>query len=202
MIYNLLSIGKVGLLCISESRYPLVTLEPRVRSRLSPQVLQFDSYAPSQLFEILRARAAAALHPDSWDHSVLKHISRRALGDARVAIQTLRNAALYAESEGTFKLTAEHVERGFSDTGGTRRTYELKRLTEHHRLLYELIKARPGINSPQLFDAYLEECRARKWSPIASRTFSLYTQRMAELRLIRPERARVRGRVYAFRVQQ
>ncbi len=200
MIYNLLSIGNVGLICISESRYPLLALESRVRSRLAPQTLRFDSYSPTELFKILKERASVALSPVSWDTTVLKHISRRAIGDARVAIQTLRNAAVYADAEGAKKVTTEHVEKGFSDTGDVRRSYELKRLTEHHRLLYDLIKAEPGITSPDLFNQYLRECRAKNWKPIASRTFSLYTHRMSSLKLIKPERARVRGRVYAFRI--
>ncbi|MBU0515441.1 MAG: AAA family ATPase [Proteobacteria bacterium] len=199
MIYNLLSIGKVGLICISESRYPLLALEPRVKSRLSPQVLSFDNYTTGELAEILRQRASIALHPEAWDSSVLKLVSRRALGDARVAIHTLRNAAVYAEAEGAIKLNGVHVDKGFSDTGGLRRTYELKRLTEHHRLLYEIIKGSPGITSPELFKTYLDKCRSRNWKAIASRTFSLYMQKMAGLKLIAAERARVRGRVFAFR---
>jgi cell division control protein 6 len=42
MIYNLASVGKVGLILISESRYPILALETRIRSRLNPQVVGFE----------------------------------------------------------------------------------------------------------------------------------------------------------------
>jgi cell division control protein 6 len=200
MIYNLYSIGKVGLICISESRYPILVLEARIKSRLSPRMISFEPYSQAELAEILRDRASSTLHPDSWSTKILTQIARFSRGDARIAIQTLKNAAVYANSNGDKKIAAKHVKKGFLDTGGLRKTYELKRLTEHHRLLYGIVKEGPGIISPDLFERYLQECECRNWKPIASRTFSLYMQRMTELRLIKVDRARVRGRVHAFRL--
>jgi cell division control protein 6 len=197
-IYNLFSIAKVGLICISESRFPILSLEERIKSRLRPQVISFKTYSPDEMVKILRERAARPLHPDSWGPSILKIIAQKARGDARIALQTLRNAAIHAESEGAKRITASHVEKGFVDTGGLSKTYELKRLSSHHRLLYKAVKENPGITSPELFEAYLRECQECNWKPIASRTFSLYMQKMAELKLVRAKRARVRGRVHAF----
>jgi cell division control protein 6 len=198
MVYNLFSVGKVGLICISESPYPILALEARIKSRLSPKVLAFEPYSVSELINILKERAPRALHLDSWQYRTLETIAEKAKGDARIAIQTLRNAALNAGSEGARKIENNHIRKGFSDNDKLKKNYQLKRLTEHHRLLYRIIKEHPGITSPGLFETYVRECEARNWKPIASRTFSLYTQKMTELKLIKAERARVRGRVHAF----
>ncbi len=200
MIYNLSNVGNVGLILISESRYPILALEDRVRSRLNPYTLEFRPYTVDELVEILTQRAAGALHPRAWDKRTLELVAEIAGGDARVAIQTLRNAASYAQSEGCERIMPEHIEKGYNDTGGLRRTYELKRLTEHHRLLYSIIEENPGISSPELYQAYLQRCEANNWKPVASRTYSLYMKRMTELKLVKAERARVKGRVHAFRV--
>jgi cell division control protein 6 len=199
MIYNLATIQKTGLICISENRYPILALEGRIRSRLNPQMIEFQPYTEEQLLDILRERASRALHQDSWNGGLLKLIASKAAGDARIAIQTLRNAAVYADSEGAAAISAKHVDKGHSDTRGLKKTYELKRLTDHHRLLYRLIKERPGVSSPDLFRGYIQECESRNWKPVAGRTFSLYMQKMTELKLVRPERARVKGRVYSFK---
>lgn len=63
MIYNLFSVGKVGLICISESRYPILALEERIRSRLNPHIVGFEPYSVQELAEILKERAAKGLHP-------------------------------------------------------------------------------------------------------------------------------------------
>lgn len=198
VIYNLHSIGKVGLICISESRHTFLSLAPRLRSRLQPQMLTFEPYSDQEVLHILRDRARKALTSDCWDDETLKAIVKKAGSDARIAIQTLRNAAVYADSEGACRIELKHIKKGFLDTRGLRKTYELKQLTEHHRLLFRLISQRLGITSPDLYHAYVKECQVRHWKPIADRTFSLYTKRMAELKLIRAERARVKGRVHAF----
>jgi cell division control protein 6 len=200
MIYNLFSIGKVGLICISESRYPILSLDSRIKSRLSPQIVSFEMYSVDELLEILRDRANKALYSNSWTVKALRQIAVKANGDARIAIQTLKNAAYYADSKGAKMIHGTHVEKGFTDTEGLRKSYDLKRLTEHHMVLYNIIMEQPGITSPELFDTYINECERRNWKPVASRTFSLYMKKMTELRLIKVERARVKGRVHSFRI--
>jgi cell division control protein 6 len=198
-IYNLYSTGKTGLVLISESRHSILTLEERITSRLNPRLVSFEPYSSAELLDILSDRAARALHPGSCDPGLMELIARKAQGDARIAIHTLRNAALCADAEKAARISQAHVRKGYSDTRHLKRTYELKRLSEHHGLLYRLVMNRAGITSPELFRAYLAECESKDWKPVASRTFSLYMQKMAGLRLIRAERARVKGRVYSFR---
>lgn len=43
-LYNLDSVGNVGIICISNSRQPLFELEERVRSRLNPYTVFFPAY--------------------------------------------------------------------------------------------------------------------------------------------------------------
>jgi cell division control protein 6 len=117
----------------------------------------------SELVDILRDRAVKALHPNSWHSETLSMIAEKAKGDARIAIQTLRNATLNAGSEGARKIGAKHIRKGLSDNDKLKKNYQLKRLTEHHRLLYRIIKEHPGITSPELFETYFEECEARNW---------------------------------------
>ena len=78
MIYNLYSIGKVGLICISESRYPILSLESRIRSRLSPRTIAFEPYSTKEMKVILSDRAVRALHPESWSSRALELIAKKA----------------------------------------------------------------------------------------------------------------------------
>lgn len=78
IIYNLFSTGKVGLMCIGESRYSLLQLEARIKSRLSPRLVAFRPYSLNELVDILRERAVRALHPDSWNTRTLELIAQKA----------------------------------------------------------------------------------------------------------------------------
>ena len=93
------------------------------------------------------------------------------------------------------------IKNGFSDTEDLENTYQLKRLTQHHTLLYRIVMDHPGIISAKLFKTYLKECQSKNWRPVAERTFSLYMKRMTELKLLKSERARVKGRVHAYRIR-
>ena len=99
------------------------------------------------------------------------------------------------------KIQPAHIREGFSDTEDLRTSYDLKRLTQHHTLLYRIVMDRPGITSPELLRVYIKECKSKNWKAVAERTFSLYMKRMTELKLFESERVRVKGRVHSYSVR-
>jgi hypothetical protein len=54
------------------------------------------------------------------------------------------------------------------------------------------------INSGELWEAYLDDCREQNKPAIALRTFSEYMNKLIELDLVRWDRALVRGKVRVF----
>lgn len=195
ILYNLCNLGKVGLIAICNDRHTLFAFDERVKSRFHPNGIEFPPYSPQDLVCILAQRAEYALRPDTWDNRVLQKIGGLSEGDARVAIQTLKNASHYAEAD--CKTCIDHIDvlKGWNSAKGMKRSYLLKNLTEHHRLLYEIIRKQKEILSGKLWGLYLKACNKKKLKPMAVRTFSLYTNKLIELGLIKAERALVRGKV-------
>lgn len=144
--------------------------------------IEFRPYSVSDLCYILSLRAETALVPRTWDKGLLQTISEMAGDDARIAIQNLKNAAYYAEKSNNPKILPEHVEKGWKDARVIKKTYLLNKLTPDHRILYEIIKSKKGVQ------------------PIALRTYSEYVNKLRDLGLIKADRARVRGKVRVFRV--
>jgi len=200
MIYNFCNIGKIGLICISESMYSILSLEDRIKSRLNPRVIRFEPYTTKDLIGILRERALLALDSQRWNENILKKIAEIAKGDARIAIHTLKGACQHSEEEACKSIELKHIKKSYYGIDDLKKEYRLKRLTEHHRILFQLIKMNTGIISNQLWKSYLKKCRNLNLKPIAKRTFSHYTSNLNRLKLIRVERARVRGRVYSFSI--
>ena len=200
IIYNLSGIGNVALVIISNSGDIFFTMDDRIKSRLNAKRIDFPAYAVEDLAEIVRCRAEFALLARTWDAASLKKIAAFAKGDARCALQLLKNAALRADADDCDSLKEEHVQESQTAGAVDKKAWLLDKLSSHHRLLLELIKERGEINSGELWEAYLDRCRAENKPAIALRTYSEYMNKLIELDLVRWDRALVRGKVRVFRI--
>ena len=199
MLYNLDSLGNVGIICISNSQQPLFELEERVRSRLNPYVVFFPAYSCETLVEILTYRAQTALSTGIWSEDALRQVSERASGDARLAIRTLQAAAELAENEKLDAICVDTLKRQWDSIREAKQDHILHILTDDHKILYQIVKQKGQILSGDLWQEYLQHCEQIKRKPLASRTFSDYVNRLAQVGLIISERARVKGKVRLFK---
>jgi cell division control protein 6 len=200
VIYMLKGLGKVGLICISNKREYFLVLDPRITSRLRFRSINFPPYSNEELLTILKHRIidCRALYPDTWSNEILEEIADLAAGDARIAIQTLKNSALMAEKSNKTKITKEDVEKAYEEAKEIKRKYMLEKLGEHHKLIYDIIKKNPGITSSELISAYRSECERMGLESKSSRTLSDYVNELIALKQIKSERAGVRGNVRTF----
>lgn len=199
ILYNLKNLGRIGLICISNTRRYFLTLDPRITSRLSFKSIHFPSYSNEELYIILKQRIECrALYPNTWSRKTLELIADLAAGDARIAIQTLRNAAYIAEQRNRPKITAEDVDSTYKEVREIKRKYTIEKLGEHYKLVYKIIEENPRITSGKLFEAYRKACRQRGLKPRSQRTISGYLNELIALKYVRSERASVRGNVRSF----
>jgi cell division control protein 6 len=199
LLYNFAATGKVGVVAISGSKRALFSLEPRVKSRLNPRLIRFPPYSADELVAILRHRAERALAPGSWTEEVLEHIAKQAVGDARVAVCAPKQAGYLGEATGKSAIGPDEV-NAIGNGGQLRLKYALQRLTQHHRLLYQLVVGGREIISTDLWAGYLAVCKEKKLRPIAGRTFFIYVNTLVEAGLIKAERADARGNLRKFSV--
>ena len=99
ILYMLKNLGKVGLICISNTRRYVLNLDPRITSRIRFRSINFPPYSDEELLTILKHRVidCRALFPDAYSLKILERIADLAAGDARIAIQALKYAAFNAE---------------------------------------------------------------------------------------------------------
>ena len=199
VLYNLESLGNIGLICISNSQQALFELEGRVRSRLNAYPVHFPAYTAEDIAGILAHRAQLALAEGVCPEQTLRQIAEMASGDARVAIHTLQAAAQLAENKQLDAICADILKKEWDNARGAKQDYILQTLTEDHRILYQIVKQRGQILSGDLWQEYLQCCEAVKRKPLAPRTFSDYVNRLAHTDLITSERARVKGKVRLFK---
>lgn len=202
VLYNFCNGKNIGIVAISNSRYSILNLDERVRSRLNAQAIEFQTYSEKDIESILSSRAMYALIPKSYTGSIIKHIAKLSDGDARVALQTLRNSAYLAENNNENQISFRHVEQGYSSAKGISNAYNLSKLTKHHRILYTIIIEKGKVLSGDLWNAYIEKCGELKIQPIANRTFSDYINKLADIDAISTERALVKGKVRVIRAKK
>jgi len=199
VLYSLDDLSKIALLCISSGLAALFDLEERVRSRINPRTIHCTPYSADQIAEILTRRANLALAPGACPEYLIKRIAAVSSGDARVAIQTLRNAAESAERAGREIIKPSDLVAGWHDTQQIKTSQILARLTEDHRILYRAVRKHNRMLSTELRQAYVQYCSRVNRNPIAVRTFSAYVNRLVRLGLLSCERARVKGNVRLLR---
>ncbi len=199
-LYNLDQLDNVGIVCIADTRQAFFDLEERIRSRLNPYHTHFPSYTRKDLKTILAHRAQLALPPETWSDTLLGEVADMAAGNARIAIRALKSIAELAESDRSHKLSQRFMRKQWEEAKLAQRAAILKRLTEDHRILYDIVREQKQILSGNLWQRYLLRCDERRRKPLALRTFSEYANRLVQTGLITAERARIKGRVRLFKV--
>jgi len=153
VLYMLKELGKIGIVCISNTRKYVITLDERITSRLNLRSIDFPRYSDEELLTILKHRVedCRALHPKRYSDEILEKIAELASGDARIAIQTLRSAAHNAERASKSEITEEDVEKGYEAVKEIKKKYELDKFTPHHKLIVRILKKHGG----DLFNGFL-----------------------------------------------
>lgn len=202
ILYMLKGMGKVGIVCISNTRNYILDVDPRTISRIRWRSIKFPRYSDEKLLTILNHRIVncRGLYPDTYSRSTLTKIADLAAGDARIAIQLLRNSAFIAEKANRSKISEEDVQKGYEEVREIKKKYYLKRLTSHHKLIVEIVKKNPKILSKDLYDDYVHQSKRSGITPKSRRTISNYINELIELGYLRVERAKTRGNVRSFKL--
>jgi len=199
--HHLCALGNVGIVCISQSSEAFLALDGRIQSRLNPVLVHFPRYTRSELLQILSQRAELSLASEARSDRSLGQIAETSEGDARLAIRNLRGAAELAEADGRASIGAADLAEQCRALAEARHAHVLRALTQDHRILYDIVADRKEIGSSELWNDYLEHCGSINRRPIASRTFSNYANRLAQMGLVAVEQARAKGNVRLFKTE-
>ena len=102
----------LGLVIILNECEPMSDLDPRCRSRLSYEAVEFEPYDADQLELILEERAEAAFRTGAVSDEVLSLIARNVAeenGDCRKALNLLLRAGRNADQEGGSSVSQMHI---------------------------------------------------------------------------------------------
>jgi len=176
-VYDLISVGAC-LLMIANDETATYKWDSRIRSRLSSaERIAFPKYRPDEIEGILKDRAEWALMPGCISLKEIIRIAGSSGGDARAAINALRNAAEKAEAAGENKIAGSMLPE---PSGDKERKPELN---EQQDMIVKILKKCGRTSSGDL----LEKLNRASSEPIAERTFRKYMESLVRLGLVRSE---------------
>jgi len=184
IIYTLLGFANAALICISNRKDPLISLEERTKSRLSPVVVEFAPYTKRELKKILFSRVRDGLLPNTWTDQVLSRLAESAGGDSRVALEALRAAAVAVESSGRCRIALRDCPGSLREQCQIQYENAAQRLPYHERLIYDIAVRDAPMYTTELLRVYRNECRKSEVKPVARRTFSKYVTFLKNRELI------------------
>lgn len=111
---------KKSLILIANNKEWLTQLDDRVKSRLMPELLEFNEYNANETEGILRERVGYAFVKDAWDQDALQAVINKTIqvGDIRSGLFILRESGNSAEAKASRKINIEHAHKALSKLAG------------------------------------------------------------------------------------
>jgi len=135
--------AKVGIVGISNDLTLLDDLKSDVKSSLSDKSIQFDPYDSPELFDVLKQRSDDAFLPGAVDDGILRHCAAIGAdngGDARKAIDMLRESADISRAEDADEVLSDHVRRAKEQLQSEEVITSISSLSQNEKItLYALV---------------------------------------------------------------
>ncbi|MEM4598086.1 MAG: AAA family ATPase [Candidatus Diapherotrites archaeon] len=189
LLYDLLRANEqhgiqIGMILISNITEILSFLDARVKSSLAAKSIEFASYTPEQLKQILAERAKLAFFENAFDQDTINLAAAygaKCNGDARIAIEVLLSAARIAENKGSKAIKVEHLKSAFQTIEPRALQKAAPFLDEHEKELLRILCDKGTLFSGELYKLYSEKSQ----SPLTERSFREKLNRLADLKLIK-----------------
>ena len=163
ILYTLTRTDNVAVLSISNYLDFKKLIKSRVNSSLNDKEIIFPPYGADQLSDILTERANLSFKEDVLESDVIPLCSAMAAkeeGDARYALDLLKNAGELAFDEFSDKVTSEHVKKAKERIEHNKVTEIISTLPLQQQRLLEAIltltKQKEEITSGKLYESYTD----------------------------------------------
>ena len=156
IIYTLLEdIYKKTIILITNENSFLNTLDQRIKSRLTPELVEFKPYNLEETKGILKQRVEHSLVPNIIEKSLFEKIVQKTfeLQDIRIGLFLLKESATLAENQSSKKINPENVEEAIKKLT-IFKTKDTDELAKEEKQILGLIKQNPEIRIIDLYEIY------------------------------------------------
>jgi len=188
--------NQIGLVMISNYRDIFANIEPRIKSSLDIEEIEFKPYTLQEMKDILMERCRNGFRPGILEEGVILLCSNHAVnkgGDVRVGLECLRKAARISEEENSDKIKVEYVKKILKQTGPVKLKIMREKLEGVEKNIVELLSNEKEITSNELHRKYVN-----KFGKISQFGLSKHVKHLESIGMIRTKISRrgTRGRKY------
>ncbi|NQV08865.1 AAA family ATPase [Candidatus Woesearchaeota archaeon] len=136
----------------------IINLDERIKSRLTPETMEFTQYNASQIKDILSERKKYAFVEGVWDENAFDKIIEETteLGDVRKGLFFMRESGNTAEDKSSKNITTEHVEEALKKIQEFS-VANKEELDPENKFILDVIKDNSGKKIGELFKTYEEK---------------------------------------------
>ena len=193
LLYQLTEdIYRKTIILITNDKNWIYKLDPRLKSRLMPENLEFKPYNLQEIKQIIKSRVQLAFHPSTISEDSINEIANKSFqaGDIRTSFFILRESALIAELESREKISLAHTKKAIEKLAEFKRPTELDRDEEE---ILSIVNQNNEKTTAEIFDIY----RTKTNSDKSKRTFLRKINNLERANLIRLEEVQgIQGRSY------
>ena len=182
----------IGIIGISNDLNFINTIDQRTYSSFSHTSIVFPPYNGEQLIQILEDRATLAFNDGALDNGVIElcaSLSAQEHGDARKALTLLKNSGRYALSEGSEKVSIDHVYSVRDNKAMNCIAETITTLPLHPKLTLATIIKLATLHEEQtytreVYDSYVSLCKDSGITPLTLDTISGFIAELDMLGII------------------
>jgi cell division control protein 6 len=192
VLYDFLRIGQyvnlpLGLVLISNSPYIFSNYEPRIRSSLDVEEIEFRPYSLNEMRDILMERAKAAFF--SFDSAIVLLAANHAVkkgGDVRVGLQALFKAGKEAERENCERVEVRHMRKILSSVLKAKPQILEERISEIEKTILKVL-GKNVLSINEIYEAYCKEAKEQ----ISKKVFRDYLEHLSKIGLVKIRKRKV-----------
>ncbi|MBI4010079.1 MAG: AAA family ATPase [Candidatus Aenigmarchaeota archaeon] len=194
-LYDLLRLDvdiPLGLVAISNNQFVFADAEPRIRSSLAMDEVEFKPYTLMEMKDVLQERVKHSII--SVEDGVVLLAANQAVqkgGDVRIGLQCLLKAGRVAEQENSNKLEVEHMRKVLKEVKEVKPEILKEKINDGEKIILEILN---GGKKQQSGELYKEYCRLVK-DPVSDRLFREYINHLAEVNLVKINKRKLHGSV-------
>ena len=193
LLYQLAEdIYRKTIILITNDRDWVYKLDPRLKSRLMPDQLEFRPYSLQEIKQIIKSRIQLAFHPGAISEDSVNETANKSFqtGDIRTSFFILREAALIADLESEEKISLIHVKKAIEKLTDFRRPADLDKDEEE---ILSIVSQNNEKTTAEIFDIYKTKSNNDK----SKRTFLRKINNLEKANLIKLEEVQgIQGRSY------
>jgi len=157
-LYTILEeIYRKTVLLITNHKEWLIDLDPRIKSRLTADAIEFKPYDEKETKEILRQRSSYAFVPGVWEKDAFDLIAKKTfeLEDIRTGLYLMKESAMSAENKSLKKISLKHANEALTklDDFSIKKSSDLE---DDTRFILNIIKKNQDKKIGDMFKLYQE----------------------------------------------